>query len=320
MSKAMKIWFIVAASLVLGGCMIFAGAIAVLNWDLQNLSTDQYENNSHEITEDFSAIAIYTDTADVEFLPCEDSICRVECYEKTNMTHTVSVKDGTLTVELVDTRKWYEHIGINFGAPKITVYMPRGEYGAFSVSSDTSDVKIPKDFKFESIDVSLSTGDVLCCASAADTVKIATTTGDISIENISAALLDLSVSTGTVTASDVVCEGDVKVGVSTGKTYLTDIACQSVISSGSTGDMFLKNVIAAERFSIDRSTGDVNFDGCDAAEIYVNTDTGDVEGSLLSEKVFIANTDTGKKKVPNTVSGGRCEIRTDTGDIEITIK
>jgi len=84
--------------------------------------------------------------------------------------------------------------------------------------------------------------------------------------------------------------------------------------------MFLKNVIAAERFSIDRSTGDVNFDGCDAAEIYVNTDTGDVEGSLLSEKVFIANTDTGKKKVPNTVSGGRCEIRTDTGDIEITIK
>jgi hypothetical protein len=33
MSKAMKIWLIIAASLVLSGCMAFGGVMAVINFD-----------------------------------------------------------------------------------------------------------------------------------------------------------------------------------------------------------------------------------------------------------------------------------------------
>ena len=75
----------------------------------------------------------------------------------------------------------------------------------------------------------------------------------------------------------------------------------------------------AEKFSVTRTTGYVKLDGCDASEIVIKTDTGDVTGTLLTEKVFIAHTDTGRVKVPNTTSGGRCEITTDTGNIKITI-
>ena len=70
---------------------------------------------------------------------------------------------------------------------------------------------------------------------------------------------------------------------------------------------------------MERSTGDVTFTDADASEITVQTDTGDVSGSLLTEKVFITETDTGKVSVPNTVTGGRCKITTDTGDIRITV-
>ena len=122
-----------------------------------------------------------------------------------------------------------------------------------------------------------------------------------------------------MTVLDVRCEGDITVGVSTGKTYLTNVTCKNLMSSGDTGDISLNSVIAKEKFSIDRSTGDVKFEGSDAAEIFVVTDTGDVEGSLLSEKVFVVNTDTGEKEVPDTVTGGICEITTDTGDVKITI-
>ncbi|MBO5374250.1 MAG: DUF4097 family beta strand repeat protein, partial [Clostridia bacterium] len=114
--------------------------------------------------------------------------------------------------------------------------------------------------------------------------------------------------------------GDVTISVSTGKTYLTNVACQSIISSGSTGDISLKNALAVGKFSIERSTGDVTLESSDAGEIFIETDTGDVEGTLLSDKVFIINTDTGKKDVPNTITGGRCEITTDTGDIKIKIQ
>lgn len=280
MSKGTKIWLIIAFSLVLLGCIILGSVMTMFKWDFTKLSTVRYETNNYEINENYKDISIETDTADIVFVPAEGLKTSVVCREQKNMKHSVAVKDDTLVIEVIDTRKWYEYIGINFGATKITVYIPQGEYGRLSVNGST---------------------------------------GDISIENISADALDLSVSTGRITVSDTTCKSDVKINVSTGKTNLTDVKCKSLTSRGSTGDISLKNVIASETFSIERSTGDIKLDGCDAAEIFIETDTGDVRGTLLSEKVFITETDTGSIKVPNSVTGGRCRITTDTGNIKIDV-
>lgn len=318
-----KVWLIIAASLVLIGCILFAGVMTTLQWDFMELATVKYETNTYEISEAFDGISMNTDTADIAFMFSDDRNCRVECHEEGNAKHSVTVEDGTLTVELIDERSVYDfigYIGLNFGSPKITVYLPKSEYTNLLINGDTSDIEIPNDFTFKDVDISLSTGDIDFCASASEKIKIKTSTGDICAENISVGSLDLTVSTGKVTVSDVNCEGNITVGVSTGKTYLTDIVCKSVMSSGNTGDIYLNNVIATETFSIERSTGDVRFDGCDATEIYVKTDTGDVTGSLLTDKVFITQTDTGDVDVPKTTTGGRCEISTDTGNIKITIK
>ncbi len=280
MNKKTKKWLMIAASLVLVGCIIFGGAMTMAKWDFMKLSTTQYEANKHEIHDDYKNIAIVTNTADVVFAPSETAETIVVCHEQKNIKHAVTVKDNTLVVEVEDTRKWYEYIGINFGSTSITVYIPQAEYGAISVKAST---------------------------------------GDIQVENLSAENLDMSVSTGKITASHVTCKGDITVHVSTGRTMLTDIACKNLVSTGDTGDMSLKQVTAAEKFSLKRSTGDILFDGCDAAEILAQTDTGDVKGSLLTDKVFITETSTGKINVPKTTTGGRCEITTSTGDIKIEI-
>lgn len=319
MSKKTKIWLIMAASLVLVGGIIFTGVMTVFKWDFAKLSTSNYKTNSYEINQNFKNISVVSDTADILFVPTNDSKGSVVCYDRKNEKHSVTVKDETLVIEIVDTRKWYEHIGINFGAPKIIVYIPQGEYGALSVKSSTSNVEIPKSFKFESIDISTNTGEVKNCASAMEAIKIKTSTGGIRVENASAGSFDLSVSTGRVSVKDITC-GDVKVKVSTGDAKLEDIDCKNIISNGDTGDISLKNVIAKETFYIERSTGEVELHACDAAEIFVKTDTGDVKGVLLSEKVFITQTDTGSVNVPKTVNGGKCEITTDTGNIKIEIE
>ena len=116
------------------------------------------------------------------------------------------------------------------------------------------------------------------------------------------------------------CKGDININVSTGKANLSDINCKSITTKGSTGDIILKNLIVTEKLSIKRSTGDIKIDGSDASEIFIETDTGDVRGSLLTDKVFIVSTDTGRIDVPKTTTGGRCEITTDTGDIILKIK
>ncbi len=319
MSKKSGVWMVVATALVLVGCMIFGSVMTMLGWDFSKLSTVQYETKEHTIEETFTHITVVTNTADVVFVPSETGMSSVVCYEQKNVTHAVSVKEDTLVIEVVDARKWYEHIGIHFGAPTVTVYMPQGTYGALSVESDTGAVTIPKAFAFDSVDVAVSTGAVTNKASATAGITIKTSTGAICVEGVSVGALDLSVSTGSVTVSDVACAGDVTVGVSTGKAELTNVACENLISNGDTGSISLRDVIAANKFSIERSTGSVRFDGCDAAELVVKTDTGSVTGSLLTDKVFVTKTDTGRIDVPKTIDGGRCEIETDTGDIRIEI-
>lgn len=296
----MKIVFIIAGILIILGIILFVAALAGNGWDISQLSTTKLQNSTYSIEENFQNISVNTDTADVLFVLSDDSICKVECYEQKNMQHLVTTKNGTLDIATDDTRKWYEHITFfSFGMPKITVYLSQSEYGQLNVKNDTGDVEIPKDFRFASVEIAVSTGDIMCYASATEKIKVKTSTGDILAKSITA--------------------GDIELSVSTGKTTLADVQCKNLRSTGSTGNLLLQNVIATERFSIERSTGDVKLDGCDAAEIEIETDTGHVTGSLLTPKIFVAETDTGRVSVPKSTTGGRCQIETDTGNIQISV-
>ena len=279
MKNATKIWLIIATCLMALGCIILLTLMTVNDWDFTKLNTVKYETNTYQVNENFNSISMLTDTADILFVRSDDKVCKVVCYEMSNIKHATTVQDGTLTINVIDDREWYDHIGITWGTPKITVYLPETKYDSLIIKEDTGDLEVTEDFKFGTMDIATSTGDI--------------------------------------TVSGVTCEGDLKINVSTGKVNLTDIKCKNFISNGSTGDVSLKNMIATEKFSIERSTGDVKFDDCDATEIWFKTDTGDVTGKLLSEKIFITRTSTGDVNVPKSTNGGKCEITTATGDINI---
>lgn len=320
MTETTNVWLMIAAFLVLGGGIFFVCVMSTLGWDFAKLSTAKYETNIYEVGEAFSDISMTTDTADIIFAMSDDGTCKVECYEEEKAKHSVTVENDALVVRINNQKSWYDYIGFHFGSQKTTVYLPKTEFNALTINESTGNVEIPKEYSFGNADISLSTGHVNFYASASNLVKIKTSTGNIRVENTSAGSLDLSATTGKVTVSGVSCRDDVTVGVSTGRTNLTDISCKSVISRGTTGSISLNHVIAANKFSVERNTGGVKFSGCDAGEIYVKTNTGSVTGSFLSDKVFITDSDTGSVDVPKTVTGGRCEIKTDTGSIKIKIE
>lgn len=295
----MKKWLIIAALLIVVGCVAFVVTMASLDWDFTRLSTDKFVSNQHEISEFYNKINIVTDTADVIFVPSESAETTILCYEQEKVTHTVVVEKETLTVRVEDAREWYNHIGIHFNTPKITVYLPQGVYAALFVVTDTGDISVPEKLEFETLDVSTDTGNITLSASASQTMKAKTDTGNIRVENVSV--------------------GDIQLIASTGNAYITSIRCKDLSVRENTGNVHLKDVMATSQFSIETDTGNVKFDKCDAAEILVKTDTGDVTGSLLSEKIFHTKTATGKVSVPHTTSGGKCQIVTSTGDIKLEI-
>lgn len=320
MDNTMKICLIIGAVLLVLGLIVFAIVMTIHHWDFSRLSTDKYVTNTYSFSEAFTDISIQTDTADILFAPSDDDSCKVICREQENLLHSVDIQDGTLRIHEKDHRKWYEYMGISFGKTSITLYLPQSVYGALKLHSSTGDVTLPREFRFEQMDISISTGNIHVSSSVSETAKLRTTTGDIRVEGITAEILDLSASTGRITVSDVTCRGDMIVNLTTGKASVTDVTCRGLTSKGTTGELFLTNTVATGAFSIERDTGDVRFDRCDAAEIVVKTSTGDVTGSLLSDKIFMTQTDTGKIDVPKTTTGGKCEITTDTGDIKLSIE
>ena len=315
-----KIWLIIAAALVVLGGIIFTVIMTLNHWDFSKLSTVKYTTSTHQVSEAFRDILVDTDTADILIGVSEDETCKVVCREQEKLTHSVSVADGVLHIQLVDQRKWYEHIGISVGHSQVTVYLPQREYGALNIAAGTGDVALPRELGFENVAISLSTGDISSFAAVSQAAKFKASTGRIWVESIAPETLDISVTTGRITVTDAACTGDVTLGVTTGKIQLTDMTCQNLYSSGSTGDLTLNNVTASGSFNLKRTTGSISFAKCDAAGITVKTTTGHVTGSLVSGKVFATQTSTGNVRVPETTTGGLCKITTGTGDIQITIE
>ena len=316
----MKKLLLIALALVIVGAIICAASAAAMGFDFQKLDTGRYETNTYTVKDAaFRSIAIDASVEKIAFRPSGDQSCSVVCFEEEHMKHTVDVTDGTLTIKALDSRKLRDRFLFGFKTPEITVYLPERAYAGLSVMTDTGDVEIPADFSFDSIAVRGDTADVRCFADAKDGLGIALTTGDITLASIEAGAIDLRVTTGKISAQDVKCEGELAVRVDTGKTNLRDVTCGRLVSEGTTGDIALNNVVAADTLNIARDTGDVEFAACDAESLTVKTSTGDVTGSLLTEKVFLTESHTGRVEVPKSITGGRCEISTDTGNIKIEI-
>lgn len=298
MSRGSRIWLITAAAFIIVGAVIFTVALVRQGFDFSKLSINEFRTNIYEIGEHFDNIEIDVKTAEITVVPSQDGRCRVECYESQKVTHSAAVEGSTLKIDAVDSRQWYDHIGISFQSPRLTVQLPMNTYNSLSIKTNTGDIEFSDGLSFGTVTVRGSTSDIVSHADISKSVDLTTSTGSITLDRANAEAINLSVSTG--------------------KIELSDISCGKLTAKSSSGSTRLGNV-AAESMDIKSSTGSVKFDRCDAGEMYIKTSTGDVTGTLLSQKIFIADTSTGSVSLPQTSAGGRCEISTSTGDIRIEI-
>lgn len=88
----------------------------------------------------------------------------------------------------------------------------------------------------------------------------------------------------------------------------------------SSGDVELSDVRAEDRIEIKTTSGDVELHKSDADALSITTTSGDVECSLLTGKKFITSSKIGDIHVPDSASGGDCEIHTKSGDITVKVK
>ena len=255
---------------------------------------------TYTITQSYNDIELKADNYDINFYLSSSGENFIVCSENAKNHIEVKVISDVLYISQIDNRMFYEKL-FNFNSFKLDLYLSKQTIDSLKINSSTGNIDITKDFTFNTVDIDHSTGNVYFKAYVKNEFILTTSTGNIEISNC-----DIS--------------PNATIQTSTGNVKLTNVTCGKLNISLSTGNTILTNVIASDDFTFDGSTGDLTFDGFDAKNMYISLSTGDVEGTILTSKFFVAKSSTGNVSVPDTREGGRCEINTSTGDIEITYK
>ena len=315
MKKLLLIPIIVGGAVLITGSIIFGLAFA-------NQSKTELADQTFDINETITNFDFNLSTADLLFK--ESDSAKVVCRDSEKEYHEVTIKDGTLKINYVDTREWYEKI-FNWSTEqrKVTVYVPAGEYGDLNIKSSTGNITVPHDFSFTNFKADVDTGNYAIKSNVTNTIDLESSTGAVFLDDLSAKEIKIKCSTGRVGLTKVNVLEKITISSSTGKQKVTDTKCQNIEIKASTGDIVFTNTIVEKHIQVKTSTGMVTFYDSDAESLNIKTDTGDVTGNLLTNKFFEAKSDTGKIDVPEYHLGdevtGKCVVETDTGDIKLRV-
>ncbi len=278
--KRTAIAIVIAVVVVsIGAALVFAG-LSAIHFDFKKLDRTEYMTNTYDFEGPIRELEVEGRTADVALLPAEDGKCRVVCFENERNRYAVTADQGRLTIRPQGKGSGWNPFGFSFKSPKITVYLPAGAYDLLQAELGTGDMSAEKGLSFETVRIGMDTGDLSMSGVGAGALVVRGGTGDIRLSDMTPETADLSLSTGRMELTRVVCTGT--------------LTCKS-------------------------STGDIRLTDVDGADVYLTATTGDIEGTILTEKVFSAHANTGKVVVPAGTAGGRCEAETSTGDIRLSI-
>ena len=86
------------------------------------------------------------------------------------------------------------------------------------------------------------------------------------------------------------------------------------------GNVNISAVTISYGFTASGKSGDLKFTDFDASYMDVSTTSGNVTDSLRTGKQFDVVSERGDVEIPESEDGGKCRIRTSTGDIKVSIK
>lgn len=316
-----KLTALLVAAVCIGlGLVLILGALAAIDFELDWMHDADSTTTTYTIEEAFTDISIKGAECDIRLLPSEDGVCKVVCRESDKIYHTVTVKNSTLTVRRIDSRKWFERISLfNWGKMEIAVYLPESAYASLHITGVSGNIEVPRGFSFVSAELHNTSGDISCSAAVREELSAKTVSGKLSIQDVAPKRLTAKSTSGKVTVSAVKVEAAMEVETVSGKIELTDIRCQTLAAESTSGKLVLSEVVASEDIRVKSVSADVELRGCDGDTLWIKTTSGRVTGTLLTEKIFITKTSSGRVDVPRTTSGGTCEITTTSGDIMIAI-
>ena len=328
MKKSKNIALITAVFLIVSGLVISFIAYWRAGFDFSKLSTPVYEN-TYTVDEEFSSIRVKELDSNIRFMPLEidaeddvydvDETCMIVCNEEKNVTHKVDVVNGTLVIEEVDNREWYEHIGFFTEDADMVIYLTESSYEKLEISASSGDVVLGEEFGYDDIDITLSSGSVdINSVSIIESLTVETSSGNINVKDTLPEDIYIKTSSGSITVENVsVTTADII--TQSGDISIKSSAAEEVRMETSSGEIMADQLLVLGMLKVFSHSGDIDLIDSDAESMYIRTTSGDVTGSIFSDKIFVCETESGDINVPASADGGKCEVKTSSGDIEFDV-
>lgn len=325
------------AALLAAGLLIMASTFFYIKFDFSELNSTDLSQRDVSVEEPFERISIDVDWFDVRVLPQSGTTAQVLAPEGANLHTEISVRDGTLLIELKDVRRWYQRFFSfapgNLGT--VTVYLPSGTYSALKIATDTGDIKVEGGaadaLRFDNTQIETSTGDVHYHADmpkgatfvpekVPGVLWIVSSTGDVAVSDTDVYVIDIFTTTGDVTLT--ACSArTIKIESDTGEIALRDLHGDAesgtlhLVTDTSTGDVTVSST-ASSMAEITTSTGDVAVSGGSTSyQLLLNTSTGDVTVKDHAVNFVSIKTSSGDVLCDGT-SSRRFSVTTSSGDVE----
>lgn len=321
--KAVKVFFIILGiALVVVGICLSMGAFSAANNSAgvsQSDSAMTFVQNTYELTDDFSDISISENESHIRFLPAEDGVCKVVCEENEKIFYLIEVVAGTLYIESVDNRDWLDHIGIFFDSRELIVYLPKSEYDSLAIENISGSTTVPEGFSFAEVDIESTSGSIKFFAESSEVLDLYSVSGSLKIENCSPKTLEADSNSGSITISSVGESTALRASSVSGSIKLTDCRFSEITANNTSGSVTLENTVASGHIRIETVSGSITLNSCDGKSLLLISTSGSIKGTLLTEKIFDAESVSGSIDVPYCSEGGSCDISTISGGIHIKI-
>lgn len=358
MKKAKKISVIVAVCMIVVGLISSFISLACVGFDMAKVDMVEWKTNTYEIKDSFENISITGLEAAVALVASTDGTCKVVCTENEHIYDDIKVVDHTLTIKRIDNGKWNFNFGVSLEETKITVYLPMTEYKKLLLDNTSGRLDVPVDFVFEEAKVGNSSGKIAFKANVTgelvventsggiyvgenqvgslkatgssggievssvcvnEDMEVRSTSGGVRISDVESKGISVKGSSGSIRLSSIVAKENLDLNGTSGSIHLSDIECVNITGENSSGSIKCSNVIASGDMRLENNSGGISLDACDAANLRLSATSGSIRGNLLSPKKFLAEATSGSVDVPESASGGLCEVSTTSGSIRIRV-
>lgn len=299
----MKKVLIAAIILILLGGIVFVGALAAADFDIDRFSTSAtYEKKSKTYT--YTGQSIFVDDSDgyIRVVKSEDADIHIEYYESEKDTYRIS-DDGDIRFVKKSVHKWFDFFGYrNIPVVGMTVALPENYDADLSLST--------------------SNGKVSADNVTAVEIRLATSNGGLELSGLTCDSLFARTSNGEVEAFALRVAGKAELKTSNGGVNINDIVSAEVIAGSSNGSIDARDV-EAPKVTLKTSNNGINVQNIKATrEIVLKSSNGSIRGNIagsMADYNITSETSNGRNNLPSDAHLGDIRLNVDTSNGNIDI-